>query len=151
MGARLRPMQNRSKVRLGLKVIHRHRAGQSTFRRVSELVFVGGRPQAVLGWIDTGGVRTPSYVCELDPAKRRKAPATKNTYDYDESTGDPRYEPAQPADLAQDIGRQERKPAGTKAGGEGRNRTSDTRIVSPLLYQLSYLACCGATAGRRGL
>jgi hypothetical protein len=27
-----------------------------------------------------------------------------------------------------------------KAGGEGRNRTDDTRIFSPLLYQLSYHA-----------
>src|SRR5262245_40968352 len=26
------------------------------------------------------------------------------------------------------------------SGGQGRNRTSDTRIFSPLLYQLSYLA-----------
>ena len=26
------------------------------------------------------------------------------------------------------------------AGGQGRNRTTDTRIFSPLLYQLSYLA-----------
>ena len=25
-------------------------------------------------------------------------------------------------------------------GGQGRNRTIDTRIFSPLLYQLSYLA-----------
>jgi hypothetical protein len=25
-------------------------------------------------------------------------------------------------------------------GGQGRNRTVDTRIFSPLLYQLSYLA-----------
>jgi hypothetical protein len=87
-------MQNRSKVHLGLKVIHRHRAGQSIFRRVSELVFVGGRPKAVLGWIDAGGVRTPIYICELDPAKLRKAAATKNTYYYDEITVDPRYEPA---------------------------------------------------------
>jgi hypothetical protein len=31
-------------------------------------------------------------------------------------------------------------------GGQGRNRTSDTRIFSPLLYQLSYLATLG-TAG----
>src|SRR3954463_15768957 len=36
-------------------------------------------------------------------------------------------------------------------GGQGRNRTSDTRIFSPLLYQLSYLAFGTATAGRRGL
>jgi hypothetical protein len=27
-----------------------------------------------------------------------------------------------------------------KIGGQGRNRTADTRIFSPLLYQLSYLA-----------
>ena len=28
-------------------------------------------------------------------------------------------------------------------GGQGRNRTIDTRIFSPLLYQLSYLAAGG--------
>ena len=35
-----------------------------------------------------------------------------------------------------------RKSAKTKDGngGQGRNRTTDTRIFSPLLYQLSYLA-----------
>ena len=27
-----------------------------------------------------------------------------------------------------------------RLGGQGRNRTTDTRIFSPLLYQLSYLA-----------
>ena len=31
-------------------------------------------------------------------------------------------------------------------GGQGRNRTIDTRIFSPLLYQLSYLAICGIRA-----
>jgi hypothetical protein len=98
-------MQNRSKIRLGLKVIHRHRAGQSTFRRVSELVFVGGRPKAVLGWIDAGGVRTPIYICELDPAKLRKAAATKNTYYYDEITVDPRYESTLPAQRVKHAGR----------------------------------------------
>ena len=30
--------------------------------------------------------------------------------------------------------------SGQKDGGKGRNRTDDTRIFSPLLYQLSYLA-----------
>jgi hypothetical protein len=89
-------MQNRSKGRLGLKVIHRHRAGASIFRRVSELVFIRGKPKAVLGWIDAGGVRTPIYICELDPAKLRKSAATKNTYYYDEITVDPRYQPALP-------------------------------------------------------
>src|SRR5262249_11991799 len=29
------------------------------------------------------------------------------------------------------------------SGGQGRNRTTDTRIFSPLLYQLSYLAAGG--------
>ncbi len=73
-------MRNRRKVRLGLKVIHRHRAGKLIFRRVSELVFIRGKPLAVLGWIDAGGVRTPIYISELDPAKLRKAAAIKNTY-----------------------------------------------------------------------
>lgn len=91
-------MRNRSRVRLGLKVIHRHRAGDSTFRRVSELVFIRGRPRAVLGWIDAGGVRTPIYICELNPAKLTKAAATKDTYYYDEVTDDPRNEQTLPAD-----------------------------------------------------
>ena len=30
-------------------------------------------------------------------------------------------------------------------GGRGRNRTNDTRIFSPLLYQLSYPAICNKT------
>ena len=29
-----------------------------------------------------------------------------------------------------------------ESGGQGRNRTVDTRIFNPLLYQLSYLARC---------
>jgi hypothetical protein len=33
-----------------------------------------------------------------------------------------------------------RKLLFSKDGGQGRNRTTDTRIFSPLLYQLSYLA-----------
>ncbi len=37
-----------------------------------------------------------------------------------------------------------------KSGGQTRNRTEDTRIFSPLLYQLSYLAQSGmANKGRR--
>jgi hypothetical protein len=38
------------------------------FRRVSELVYIRGRPKAILRWIDIAGVRTPIYA-ELDPAK----------------------------------------------------------------------------------
>ena len=98
-------MRNRSKGRLGLKVIHRHRAGDSTSRRVSELVFVRGQPKAVLGWIDAGGVRAPIYICDLDPAKLRKAAAIKNTYYYDEITVDPRFEPAPLVDNLSHKGR----------------------------------------------
>ena len=51
-------------------------------------------PKAILGWIDVGGVRTPIFLCDLDPAKLRKAtgPAAKNTFYYDAVTVDPRYE-----------------------------------------------------------
>ena len=37
-------------------------------------------------------------------------------------------------------------------GGQGQNRTADTRIFSPLLYQLSYLAAglAGAVLKRLG-
>jgi hypothetical protein len=38
-------------------------------------------------------------------------------------------------------------------GGQGRNRTVDTRIFNPLLYQLSYLAtsCCPVRASGGGI
>src|SRR5438128_1438813 len=36
-----------------------------------------------------------------------------------------------------------------KSGGQGRNRTTDTRIFSPLLYQLSYLAWVHCRRERR--
>ncbi|HEY7237659.1 MAG TPA: hypothetical protein VH600_00690 [Burkholderiales bacterium] len=94
-------MHNRRKVRLGLRVIHRHRVGKLEFRRVSELVFVRGRPKAILGWIDVGGVRTPLFLCDLDPGKLRKAASgnnAKNTYYYDSVTVDPRYEELGPVE-----------------------------------------------------
>jgi hypothetical protein len=90
-------MHDRRTARIGLKVIHRHRAGDITYRRVSELMFVEGRPQAVLGWINAGGVRTPISICKLDPKKLKKAAATPKTYYYEGVTVDPRYEPALPA------------------------------------------------------
>jgi hypothetical protein len=89
-------MHNRRKARVGLKVIHRHRVGSFEFRRVSELVYVRGRPKAILGWIDVGGVRTPISLCDLDPAKLRKAAAAANTYYYEAVTIDPRYEDVAP-------------------------------------------------------
>ena len=85
-------MPERRNVRVGLKVIHRHRVGNQVFRRVSELVFVDGRPRALLGWIDLGGIRTPIYICELDRSKLRAPKGMKNTYYYDATTVDPRFE-----------------------------------------------------------
>ena len=85
-------MPERRKVRVGLKVIHRHRAGNRVVRRVSELVFVDGCPKALLGWIDIGGIRTPLYICELDRTKLRAPRGVKNTYFYDATTVDPRFE-----------------------------------------------------------
>jgi len=58
-------------VRIGDKVIHRHRVGRQVFRRVSEFVFVQGQPKAILHWIDIAGIRTPIYL-DLDPRKLRR-------------------------------------------------------------------------------
>ena len=85
-------MNDRRKIRNGLKVIHRHRVGSSVSRRVSELIFVDGRPRALMGWIDLGGVRTPLYICELDRAKLRAPDGKNDAYYYDDTTVDPRYE-----------------------------------------------------------
>ncbi|TMG74062.1 MAG: hypothetical protein E6H77_12160 [Betaproteobacteria bacterium] len=80
--------------RTPLKVIHRHRMGDRTFRRVSELVFVRGLPRAMLEWVNLGGVRSPLYIAELDPAKLRRSTHARSTYYYDGITVDPRYEDA---------------------------------------------------------
>jgi hypothetical protein len=87
--------ERRKSQRFALKVIHRHRVGTRTFRRVSELVFIAGRPMAVLDWINNGGMRTPIYICDLDPAKLRRWPAGSKRhhryYFYDDVTVDPRF------------------------------------------------------------
>ena len=88
-------MENRKRIRGGIQVIHRHRIGRRTFRRVSELVFAHGEAKAVLGWIDLGGVRTP--VClPLDRSKLRKPKGRGIAWYYDEVTADPRFEELQP-------------------------------------------------------
>ena len=84
--------------RFQLKVIHRHRVGGQAMRRVSELVYVGGKPKAVLEWIDIAGVRTPLYVSALDPEKLRAK--SKRTFYYEGETLDPRYEVMGPAKAA---------------------------------------------------
>jgi hypothetical protein len=89
------PMTNRHSSRYALKVIHRHRKGEETARRVSELVFINGRAKAILGWIDLGRMRTPIYMPDLDADKLHRL-SDKNTYFYDEVTEDPRYDDARP-------------------------------------------------------
>jgi hypothetical protein len=85
-------MAARRRIRFGPKVLHRHRLGDQTFRRVSELVLVNGLARAVLCWVDVGRQRTPLYLCELDRAKLRRLRGARNTYVYEGVTVDPRYE-----------------------------------------------------------
>ena len=63
-----------------------------------------------------------------------------------------RFELVLPFDRYSDLQRSIRPNATATSldGGQGRNRTADTGIFSPLLYQLSYLAMkCGVVrAGR---
>src|SRR5262245_43161503 len=84
-------MENRRAIRrVGLKVIHRHRLGEQTLRRVSELVFLHGEPKAILEWIDSAGLRTPIYV-EMDRSKLRMARGIRTLYYYEGTTVDPRF------------------------------------------------------------
>ena len=83
--------ERRAVARIPQKVIHRHRVGDHEFRRVSELVFVRGRPKAILEWIDMGGVRTPFYLPDLDPAKLDRVRGARHTYRYAGKTVDPRF------------------------------------------------------------
>ena len=83
--------ERRQAVRSGLQVVHRHRVGTAVSDRVSELVFVKGRPVALMEWIDLGGVRTPLFVCDLNPAKLREDAARRGVFHYDDLTTDPRF------------------------------------------------------------
>ena len=85
--------EQRRTPRAKLRVIHRHRVGESVVRRVSELVFVKGRAVALLDWIDLGGVRTPMFTCELDRTKLH-ASGRPGIYQYDDVTVDPRFQDA---------------------------------------------------------
>jgi hypothetical protein len=87
----LRTKDRRHDARLGLKVKHRHRVGSAVSDRTSEMVYVRGCPVALLDWIDLGGIRTPLYVCELDPTKLRPATEQRGVFHYDGVTTDPRF------------------------------------------------------------
>ena len=83
--------ERRQGVRVGLQVVHRHQVGETVVRRVSELVYVGGRPVALIDWINLGGVRTPLYPFPLDPQKLRQDPGRRGVFHYDALTADPRF------------------------------------------------------------
>jgi len=87
----LRAKDRRHDARLRLKVKHRHRVGSAVSDRTSEMVYVRCRPVALLDWIDLGGIRTPLYVCELDPTKLRPATEQRGLFHYDGVTTDPRF------------------------------------------------------------
>jgi hypothetical protein len=87
----------RHDVRPGLKVKHRHRVGTAIGERVSELVYVRGLPVALLDWIDLGGIRTPLYMCKLDPVQLHAA-TPGGLFEYDGITADPRFADAIGAD-----------------------------------------------------
>jgi hypothetical protein len=97
-----RASMDRRKIRLGLKVIHKHRVGERRpFVRISDLAFIAGRPKAILEWIDLGGVRTPVCLVELDQDKlHRPNSGPRNVYYYMGVTDDPRYEDVAPREGA---------------------------------------------------
>lgn len=64
---------------------------------------IEGSPKAILGWINLGNVRTPIYLCDLDEAKLRRSATSSNTFYYDETTVDPRFEALGPAAHSGDI------------------------------------------------
>jgi len=82
-------MATRQLARVPQRVIHRHRVGSRVFRRVSELVFIGREPRAILRWINSAGVRMPIYAY-LEPKKLRRLRSEHGvTYRYEGTTADP--------------------------------------------------------------
>jgi hypothetical protein len=90
-GVAMARSERRAVPRIRLKVIHRHRVGRRIFRRVSELVFIGEQPRAVLDWVNMAGDRSPVYM-DLDRRRLRKLSGARHTYVYDAQTSDPRFE-----------------------------------------------------------
>jgi len=67
--------------------------------RVSELVYRGEDPFAVLSWLFEGGTRIPGVCVLLDPNLLRRG-ASRKIFRYDGLTSDPRFEtfdPSRPA------------------------------------------------------
>lgn len=61
------------------------------------MVFIGGRPKAILDWIDMGAGRTPVYLDELESARLQGPPrGEKGVYFYEGETVDPRFADMRP-------------------------------------------------------
>ncbi|MGE5640039.1 MAG: hypothetical protein ACM30H_08080 [Clostridia bacterium] len=77
--------------RVYLAVVHR----ENTMHRILDLSWLGGRPIAVISWVNRDGQLRPGHYIELDPAKLRKS-APVGTYWYDAPVQDPRVPPRAP-------------------------------------------------------
>lgn len=75
-----------------IRVIHRHRIGrQLPFTRVSELVYRGADPLAVLSWLHETSTRIPAVCVALDPKLLHRG-SSRKLFNYDGVTTDPRFE-----------------------------------------------------------
>jgi hypothetical protein len=81
--------ERRSIPRQRLRVLHLHLDGEAPVRRMSELVFVQGRPNAVLRWTAEGGGRHPGAMVPLDTARLRPSRRARNLFRYDGVTAEP--------------------------------------------------------------
>jgi hypothetical protein len=77
------------------RVIHRHRIGEREFARVSQLIYVGERPMAVLSWLHQGEQTIPGVCVELDRSRLQRGSKSR-LFVYHGVTVDPRYEPVGP-------------------------------------------------------
>nr|HEX2200367.1 hypothetical protein [Burkholderiales bacterium] len=75
--------ERRAIPRTRLKVIHLHREGDEPTRRVSDLVFLDGKPHAVLGWTHSEQGRRPGAAIELDTARLRPSRRAKALFRYE--------------------------------------------------------------------
>lgn len=78
-----RVAERRSIPKVRLRVVHLHRSGDEPVRRVSQLLFVGGRPVAVLGWSGTEGERRPKRTVPLETSRLRPSRHAKHLYRYE--------------------------------------------------------------------
>ena len=76
-------LERRTQPRTRLRVVHLHHTGSEPVRRVSELSFVDGRPQAVLGWKQSVDGRCPAAIIPLDGTRLRASKRAKNLFHYD--------------------------------------------------------------------